>query len=34
MECYNVAGEPNDDDPWDINIPESEGIHALEGSGV
>ena len=34
IECYNVIGKPNDDDLRDINIPESEGTHAVEGSGV
>ena len=34
MECYNVMGEPNDDDPLDMNIPESKGIHAVEGFGI
>ena len=31
MECYNVTGEPDYDDPFEINIHESEGIHAVEG---
>ena len=34
MECYNVTGEPDDDDPCDINIPESKGTRPMEGSGV
>ena len=34
MECYNVIGEPNDDDPHDINIPKSQGTHIVEGSSV
>ena len=34
MECYNIISEPDDDDPCDINIPESEGTCAVEGSGV
>ena len=25
MECYNVSGEPDDDDMWNINIPETKG---------
>ena len=33
-ECYNVAGEPNEDEPQDINIPQSEGTCAVEGLGV
>ena len=28
-----MAGEP-DDDPTNINIPESEGTHKVKGSGV
>ena len=31
MECYNVTGKPDDDDPHDIHIPESEGTPAMEG---
>ena len=34
MECYNVMGEPNDDDLLDINIPKYEGTHAVEGLGI
>ena len=34
MECYNVIGEPNDDDPHDIKFLESKGTYAVEGSGV
>ena len=34
MECYNVTDEPDDDNPMNINIPKSEGTHAVEGSGV
>ena len=34
MECYNVTGEPDDDDPCDINIPKYKGTHLVEGSGV
>ena len=34
MECYNVTRESDDDDPCDINIPESEGARTVEGSGV
>ena len=33
-ECYNVAGEPDDDDPQDINIPKSEGTHVVQGFGI
>ena len=25
MECYSVRGEPDDDDPLDVNIPKLEG---------
>ena len=25
MECYNVTGEPDDDDPLNVNMLESEG---------
>ena len=31
MECYNVTGETNDDDPQYTNIPEFEGTHTMEG---
>ena len=31
MEYYNVIGEPDDDDPLDINLPESEGMHTVDG---
>ena len=34
MEFYNVTDEPDDDDPRNINILESEGAHAMEGLGV
>ena len=27
-------GEPNDDDPLEINIPESKGIHTVEGAAI
>ena len=30
MECYSVMGEPNDDDPLDVNIPDSKGTRANE----
>ena len=33
MACYNLAGEP-DDDPTKLNIPESEGMREVEGSGI
>ena len=31
MECYNLTWELDDDDPLEINIPESKGIYTLEG---
>ena len=31
MACYNPAREP-DDDPTNINIPESEGMREFKGS--
>ena len=34
MECYNVMGEPDDDDPLDVNIPESKGTRVVEGFGI
>ena len=34
MECYNITGEPGDDDPLEINITESEGMHVLDGVGT
>ena len=34
MECYNVTGELNDDDPLDIKIPNTEGMRAVEGFGI
>ena len=34
MECYNITREPNDDDPHEINIPELEGMCAVEGVGM
>ena len=33
MACYNLEGDP-DDDSTNINIPESEGTRAVEGSGI
>ena len=27
-------GEPNDDDPLDVNIPYFEGTHAVKGLGI
>ena len=31
--CYNLAIEP-DDDPTNLNIPDSEGMRKVEGSGI
>ena len=31
MQFYNLTGEPDDDEPLEINIPESEGMSAVEG---
>ena len=33
MACYNMDGDP-DDDLTNINIPESESTHEVEGSGI
>ena len=34
MECYNVTREPNGDEPLDINILDSKGMHVVEGLGI
>ena len=34
MECYNIMGEPDDDDPLEINILDSKGIHTVEGAAI
>ena len=34
MECYNVAGEPNDDDLQDINILKTEGSRDVPAPNV
>ena len=34
MECHNITGETDDDDPLEINIPESEGMRAVKGVGM
>ena len=34
IECYNITWEPDDDDPLEINIPESEGIRIVEGASI
>ena len=31
MECYNLMRELNDDDPLEINIPDSKGICTVDG---
>ena len=33
MTCYNLSGDP-EDDSTNINIPESEGSRAVEGSEI
>ena len=33
MDCYNLAGDP-DDDLTNINIPKSEGTCVVEGTGI
>ena len=33
MACYNLSREL-DYDPTNLNIPESEGMHEVEGSGI
>ena len=33
MTCYNLSGDP-DDDPTNINIPESKGSREVEGSNI
>ena len=34
MECYNVSGEPHDDDLWNIKISETEGSQDVTASDV
>ena len=34
MECYNVTRELGDDEPLDVNKPESEGMRAVEVFGI
>ena len=34
MECYIVTGGPDDDDPWDTNIPEYGGTYVVERIGI
>ena len=34
MECYNVMGVLDDNDPQDTNIPKYEGTCAVEGLGI
>ena len=34
IECYNVTGEPDDDDPLNIKIHESEGVRVVERFGI
>lgn len=34
MECYNFAIDEEEDDPHNINIPESEGSHDVQGPAL
>ena len=34
MECNNITGEPDDDDPLETNIPELEDMRAVEGDAM
>ena len=34
MECYNIDGEPELDDPCDIHIPKFEGSQVVKGLGL
>ena len=34
MECYNVTGELDDDDPLNVNIHDSEGLCVVEGFDI
>ena len=34
MECYNIMGEMNDNDPLEINIHDSEGMRVVEGPAM
>ena len=34
MECYNITGDLDDDDPLEINIHESESMCAVKGAGM
>ena len=35
MTCYNLSGEPEDDDDmWNVNIPESEGSHDIAAPDI
>ena len=34
MDYYNVMGEPDDNDPLDISIPDSEGMCAVDRFGI
>ena len=31
MECYNFAIDDEEEDPCNVNIPESEGSHDVQG---
>lgn len=34
LECYNVQVEEDDDDPWNINIPETKGCCKVQGPSI
>ena len=34
LECYNVATEEEDEDPWKINIPKMEGHREVQRSQI
>ena len=34
LECYNVQAKDDDDDPRNINIPETEGCHEVRGPSI
>lgn len=34
LECYNMTAKAEDEDPRNINIPEVEGHHEVEGSQI
>ncbi len=34
LECYNFIVEDKDEDPCNMNIPESEGEHNVQGLDI